>query len=65
MTELEYYNIDGKCTATKDHLCRYFEQDPFNRRYQNCFYRNEFSECKHSTMDVVVDLFDCRGRDDE
>jgi len=22
-------------------------------------------KCKHSMMDVVVDLFDCRGREDE
>ena len=64
METIRNYNQDGKCTAQKDHLCRYFAQDPFNRRYQICFYRQE-GKCKHSMMDVVVDLFDCRGREDE
>ncbi|OQB43859.1 MAG: hypothetical protein BWY02_02964 [bacterium ADurb.Bin157] len=54
MTELKYYNLNGKCTATKDHLCRYFKQDPFNRRYQICFYRQE-GKCKHA-MDLVCQL---------
>lgn len=60
MKTLSNYNQDGKCTAVKDHLCRYFAQDPFNRRYQICFYRDENGECKHSSMDLVADLMDGR-----
>jgi hypothetical protein len=58
MKTLSNYNQDGKCTAVKDHLCRYFAQDPFNRRYQICVYRSE-GDCKHS-MDLVGELMDGR-----
>lgn len=61
---LEYYNKDGKCTAQKDHLCRYFKQDPFNRRYQICFYRNENGHCLHA-MDLVCQLNGGEGWGDE
>lgn len=60
MTQLHIVDFkkDGKCTAEKEHLCLYFAQDPFNRRYQICFYRDENGDCKHvepSEKDKAID----------
>jgi hypothetical protein len=65
MTELEYYNKDGKCTApvNREHMCVNYQPDPFDKRYSVCFYRQD-SECRHA-MDLVCKLNGGEGFCDE